>query len=133
MDMLAYHDDCHLAAAHPHFGRAGIIWIVLDVLCSRETVNAEQAAEILSFRRYETGQYEVALQAAAEIGWAQELSVPGNFSITQRGRDLHIAVEQLTNEYFFAPWSSLIPGELEELREILWQLRDQLSSFRKAS
>lgn len=132
MDILAYRDDSHISAAHPHFGRAGIIWIVLSVLCSRKTVTAEQLAEILSFRGYETSQYEVALQAAAQIGWAQETVVPNTYAITQMGSDLHSAVDQLTNEYFYAPWSVLIQDELNEFHDLLSKLREQLNSYRRS-
>lgn len=133
MDILAYRDDSHISAAHPHFGRAGIVWLILGLLFRRETLTAEQAAEILSLRGYETSQYEIALQAAAEIGWAQETSVPGVFSITQMGRELHASVERLTDTYFFGPWSILLPGELEELHDLLSKLREELNSFRRAA
>jgi hypothetical protein len=87
-------------------------------------------AETLAFRAYEVNDYEVALQAAAQIGWAERIDTSA-YRITQQGRELREQAEQLTNEYFYAPWSILIQSELDELYELLLKLRDQLNSFRK--
>lgn len=131
MDLYAFRDDCHYSAAHPHFGRAGIAWLVLGALSKNDQVNAEQLAESLSFRGYEASHYEVALQAAVQIGWAQPANVTDAYCITQKGRELREQVEQLTNEYFFATWSLLTPDELDELYHLLLQLRDQLNFYGK--
>jgi hypothetical protein len=58
--------------------------------------------------------------------------VPGEFRPTQKGRELREQAEQLTNEYFYSPWSVMIKDELDELYEMLLKLREQLSAFRKA-
>ena len=131
MDIFAYRDDSHISAARPHFGQAGIVWNVLGSLWRKDTVTAEQIAETLSFRAYEVHDYEVALQAAAKIGWAEPTETPSAFRITQKGRELREQSEQLTNEYFYAPWSVLIQSELDELYDLLLKLREQLNSFRK--
>lgn len=131
MDLHAFYDDCHYTAAHPHFGRAGIAWLVLGALDKNETVTAEQLSESLLFRGYESGHYEVALQAAVQIGWAQSADVSGAYCITPKGRDLRDQVEHLTNEYFFATWTLMSQKELDELYDLLLKLRDQLNSFRK--
>jgi hypothetical protein len=132
MDLFAYRDDAHISASHPHFGQAGIIWNVLSSLSKNDTVTADQLAESLSFRGYEVSNYEVALEAAAQIGWAEPGGIPGVFCISQQGHGLHERVEQLTNEFFYAPWSVLTPAELDELYALLMKLREQLNSFRKA-
>jgi hypothetical protein len=132
MDLYAYRDDCHYAASHPHFGRGGIVWSVLGSLWKNETVNAEKIAESTLFRGYDTSQYEIALQAAAQLGWAEQARVPGTFHITQAGRELREKAEQLTNAYFYAPWSILSREELNELYDLLLELKGQLNSFRKA-
>ncbi len=131
MDLLAYRDDSSLSASHPHFGRAGIVWSVLGSLWKGNALSAEKMAEIMSFRGYETHEYEVALQAATQIGWAERTDVPGEFRPTQKGRELREQVEQLTDEYFYSPWSVLTEDELDELYELLLKLREQLSAFRK--
>ena len=131
MDIFAYRDDSHIAAARPHFGQAGIVWNVLGSLWRKDTVTAEQLSDSLSFRAYEANDYEVALQAAAKIGWAEQTDVSSTYRITQKGRELREQAEQLTNEYFYAPWSIMIQSELDELYEMLLKLREQLNSFRK--
>lgn len=131
MDLSAFHDDCHYAAAHPHFGRAGIAWLVLGALDKNDSVTAEQVADSLLFRGYDTSHYEVALQAATQIGWAQPINSSGAYCITQKGRELREQVDHLTNEYFYATWSLLHQHDLDELYELLLNLRDQLNSFRK--
>ncbi len=132
MDLFAYRDDCNYAAAHPHFGQAGIIWNVLGSLCKNNTVTAEQLAESMSFRGYESNDYEVALQAAVQLVWAEPTEAPGTFRITQKGRELREKAEQRTNEFFYAPWSAMTEAELDELYDLLLKLRDQLNSFRKS-
>ncbi len=131
MDLYAYRDDCQYAAAHPHFGRAGIIWLVLSSLWKNDTITAEQLAESSLSRGYEIDQYEVALEAAVQIGWAQPTGIAGRFCILQKGRELREQAEQLTNKYFFAPWFALTRAEIRELYSLLLRLKEQLSSFKK--
>ncbi len=132
MDLFAYRDDCHFASSHPYYGQAGIVWSVLGSLWKNETVTAEQITESMSFHGYEVNDYEVALQAAAQLGWAEQTDVSNTFRITQTGRELREKAEQLTNEYFYAPWSVLTQAELDELYDLLLNLRDQLNSFRRS-
>lgn len=132
MDIFAYRDDSHISAAHPHFGQAGIVWNVLGSLWRKDAVTAEQLAESLSFRAYEVNDYDVALQAAAKIGWAELADTPSTYRITPKGRELREQAEQLTNEYFYAPWSIMVQSELDELYDLLLRLREQLNSFRKS-
>lgn len=132
MDLFAYRDECHYAAAHPHFGRGGIIWLVLGALWKNESVTAEQLVESMSFRGYEAQHYEVALQAAVQIGWAEQTHISGRYRITSMGRELREQTEQLTNRYFYAPWSVLTKNELYELYNLLLKLKEQLDLFRKS-
>jgi hypothetical protein len=131
MDLLAYRDDSYLSATRPHFGQAGIIWSVLESLCNGDAVTAEQMAEAISLRGYDVEDYEVAIQAAVEIGWVEVADVAGTYRPAQTGRELREKVEQLTDEYFFHPWSVLKERELAELYELLTRLRDQLSAYKK--
>jgi len=74
----------------------------------------------------------VAIEAAVGVGWAEEGNVPGKFRLTQMGRELREQAEQLTNEYFYRPWSVLTQEELDELYDLLTKLRDHLNAFRKS-
>jgi len=131
MDLFAYRDDCHLSAARPHFGQAGIAWSVLGAIWNGDAVTAEQMAETMEFRGYEVDDYEVAIQAATEIGWIEASDVPGKFRPTQKGRELREKVEALANEYFYRPWSVLIQDELDELYTLLTKLYEQLLAYKK--
>jgi hypothetical protein len=132
MDLFAYRDDSHLSASRPHFNEAGIVWLVLGSLWNGDAVNAEQMAEKMEIRGYEVEDYEVALQAAVEIGWAQQADHLHAYCLTQQGKELREQAEHLTNEYFYAPWSVLVEDELDELFDLLIRLRDELITYRKS-
>ena len=85
MDIIAYHDDAHLAAARPHFNQAGIVWSVLGSVATGSAVTADKLAETLAFRGYDTDDYEVAIKAALGVGWIKTADVPGEFRPTHKG------------------------------------------------
>lgn len=131
MDLFAYRDDSHLAASRPHFGGAGIVWSVLGSIWNRDAVTPEQMAESMAFRGYEVDDYEVAIQAAIEIGWVESSDVPFAFRPTSAGRELREQAEQLTNEYFYRSWSVIDQNELDEMYQLITNLRDQLRDLSK--
>ena len=131
MDLFAYRDDSHLSASHPHFGRAGIVWSVLGSVCSGNAITADQMTESMAFRGYDIDDYDVAIQAAVEIGWLENAEIPGAFRPTPNGRELREQAEGLTNEYFFRPWSVLQSDELDELHSLLTKLREHLHELKK--
>jgi len=131
MDLYAYRDDSHLSAARPHFNDAGIVWMVLGSLWKGEAVNAEQMAEKMAFRAYEVDDYEIALQASVEVGWAEPAERAHEYRLTKAGWELRNVTEHLTNEYFYTPWSVLVQEELDELHALLIELRDELHVYRK--
>jgi hypothetical protein len=132
MDLFAYHDDSHLSASRPYFNEAGIVWIVLGALWKGDAVNAEQMAEKMAFRGYDVEDYEIAIQAALELGWAEPGNRSDKFSLTEEGKKLREQAEQDTNEYFYAPWSVLTPDEIKELRELLTRLYNGLKAYGKS-
>jgi len=131
MDIFAYRDDSHLSAARPHFNEAGIVWIVLGSLVGGVDVTAEQIAEKMEFRGYEAFDYQIALDAAVEIGWAELTEIPGTYRSTANGREIRGQVEQLTDEYFYRPWSVMTTEELDELYTQLTKLHEQLAAYKK--
>jgi len=133
MDLFAYRDDSHLSAARPHFGQAGIVWDVLSSIANGSAVNAEQMAEWMSFRGYEENDYEVAIQAAIQIGWVEVDNETNTFRPTAKGRELRTQVECLTDEYFYRPWSVLTDNELDELFNLLTKLHEKLIEFKKGT
>ncbi|HAV76618.1 MAG TPA: hypothetical protein DCX53_04610 [Anaerolineae bacterium] len=132
MDLFAYRDDSHLSAARPHFGGAGIVWNVLGAIEQGSAVNAGQMVESMAFRGYDDKDYEVAIQAARELGWAEAADTPNSYRLTQSGKDLREKVETQTDEYFYRPWSVLAQDEIDTLFSLLTKLRDGLVSHRKS-
>lgn len=132
MDLYAYRDDSHLSAARPYFNDAGIVWLVLGSLEKGDAVNAEQMEEKMAFRGYELEDYEIAVQAALELGWVQPGSRSGKFCLTEEGKQLREQAERATNEYFYAPWSVLTQDEIQELHELLIRLHDGLKAYGKS-
>lgn len=132
LDFFSYRDDSHLSASRPHFNQAGIVWMVLGALWNRDAVTPKQMAEKMTFRGYEVSDYDVAIQAAVEIGWVEVDDRLETFRLSQAGKELREQAEQLTNEYFYAPWSVLMRDETEELYELLTKLRDGLIIYRKS-
>ncbi len=133
MDIFAYHDDAHLAAARPHFNQAGIVWIVLSSAATGNAVTAEKMAETMPFRGYDVDDYEVAVKAAVEIGWLETADAPEIFRPTSKGRELREQVEKLTDEYFYRPWATFSPDQLDELYNLLTKFREQIHGFKRNS
>jgi len=133
MDIFAYHDDAHLSAARPHFNQAGIVWSVLGAVATGDAVTAEQMTEKLAFRGYETQEYEVAIKAAIEIGWLAATDMADTIRPTANGLALREQVEKLTDEYFYRPWATFSPNELDEFYNLLMRLREQLHGFKRDS
>lgn len=131
--LFAYRDDSHLSAAHPHFGQAGIVWNVLGSIANGSAVNAAQMAENMTFRGYDKADYDVAIQAAIEIGWVEMGDTPNTFRPTKKGTELREQVDTLTDEYFYRTWSVLTQEEIDTLYVLLTKLRDGLMEYRKAS
>jgi len=132
MDLFAYRDDSHLSASRSYFNDAGIVWIVLGALEKGDAFNAEQMAEKMAFRGYEADDYEIAIQAAMELGWVEPGERSGKFCLTEEGRKLREHAEQDTNEYFYAPWSVFTPEELQDLHGLLTKLHNALKTYGKS-
>jgi hypothetical protein len=132
LDLFAYRDDSHLSAARPIFNEAGIVWLVLGSLWKRDAITAEQMMEKFAFRGYDVSDYEIAIQAAVEVGWVEEADHPNTFRPTGQGKELRERAEQLTDKYFYAPWSALTAEALAELYNLLTKLRDELIAYRKS-
>lgn len=131
MDLFAYRDDSHLSVARPHFGQAGIVWDVLGLIANGSAVNAAQMAEKMTFRGYEEDDYEVAIQAAIQIGWVEATDEMNTFRPTAKGRELRAQVEHRTDEYFYRPWSVLTDEELDSFHSLLTKLHEKLVEFKK--
>jgi hypothetical protein len=132
LDLFAYRDDAHLMAARPYFNQAGIVWLVLGCLWKGDAVTARQMADKMSFRGYDANDYEIAIQAAVELGWAESVSSADAFRLTAEGTRMREQAEHLTNKYFYAPWSVLGEQEIEDLYATLQKSHQELIAYRKS-
>jgi len=132
MFIFAYRDDAKLSAARPHFGKAGIVWSILEYVSKKEALNAGQMADRMSIRGYDEFDYKVAIQAAEEIGWVEPESYLRTYRPTRKGREIREMVERQTDEYFFRPWKLMEDGDLEQLYVLLKKLHEQLIQFRNS-
>ena len=111
---------------------AGIVWIVLGALWNGEAVNAGQMAEKMIIRGYEVEDYEIAIQAAMELGWVAPGNRPDKFCLTEAGKQLREHAEQNTNRYFYAPLSVLTGAEIKELHGLLIRLQSALKAHARS-
>ena len=128
MDLFAYRDDAHLTAWKPH-GVQGLAWNAFTSLWRRDATSPAQLAEQAAFRGYTSADYEEAIQELLRRGWVEETDRAGTYRVTRQGQALRDAVEQLTDGYFYVPWSGLNESELVELRGLLSRLVERLQAL----
>jgi hypothetical protein len=80
-------------------------------------------------RGYSTADYATFLHDLVERGWI--VGDGGAYHATRHGRRLRQAVEELTDRYFYAPWSALGEAEVAELHEQIEQLLGQLMALNR--
>ena len=122
-DLAAYRDDAHLAAWQPH-NIEGHAWEAFTCLWRGEATTLDGLCQKLERRGYCRDEYGQALQDLMWRGWVTEEA--GELSVTVLGREIRGAVEEATDQTFYAPWSCLSRGETEELRTLLNLLCDGL-------
>ncbi len=123
-DLMAYRDDAHLAAWQP-LGLDGPTWETLSLLWDKRVETLDELNEKLRFRGQSGSVYEKALYTLTDKGLAKLYK--GTYSITKKGRKLREQAEQLTEEYFFAPWECLSEEDLETLENLLKMLAEGLN------
>jgi hypothetical protein len=123
-DLVAYRDDAHLASWKP-LGVTGQEWETLTHLWHGDIVTLDDlCARHCARRGYSCDSYAAVLRELIARGWVIEQN--GSFRISEQGRRLRQEAETTTDRYFFAPWSSLTPAELEDLGRLLTRVRDAL-------
>jgi hypothetical protein len=122
-DLAAYRDDAHLAAWLPH-NIEGHAWEAFSYLWSGEANTLDELFYKLECRGCLMDEYQQALAELLQRGWIKEDS--GSYQLTIHGQEIRRAAEEATDQYFYAPWSCLSPGETDELRTLSILLRDVL-------
>ena len=128
-DLNAFRDDAHMAAWKA-CDVGGYAWEAFTLICDGQAGTADDVYDKLPFRGYSVAEYEKALQTMLERGWLDHPSVQaGQYRITEAGQAIRNNVETLTDEYFYKPWSSLSPNDLEETQQLLNLLHDRSQSM----
>lgn len=126
-DFNAFRDDAHMAAWQP-LGIDGRTWEAFNFVQAGGGETAESLYAQLAYRGYSRADYGAALTELAERGWVAA-AVSQTYQITPKGQVVFDAVEQLTNDYFFGPWSLLSNTEINEVEDLIVRLRDALQAM----
>jgi hypothetical protein len=122
-DINAFRDDCHMAAWQ-QLNVEGYVWEAFSLVQRGEAHTADVVFAQLMHRGYSRIEYQVALSIAARRGWIEEESdTPGSYRITRGGQVLWQQVEEMTDQYFYEPWSCLADGEAAELCALLTEIK----------
>jgi hypothetical protein len=124
-DLGAYRDDAHLAAWQP-LAVDGCAWETLTLIWRGHAATVDELTQKLSRHGYSRTEYGQALDDLVARGWVAEEA--GTYGATPAGHEVRQAAEDLTDDYFYAPWSCLEEDELGQLQDLLIRFRDGLRS-----
>ncbi len=123
-DLSSYRDDAHLAAWQPH-RCSGQAWEAFTLLWRGEASTLDELFTKLERRGFSREEYRQALDDLIVRGWLQAENE--RYSLTPLGVQIRQAAEELTDEYFYAPWRELGEADLQNLRGLLIRLRENLA------
>ncbi|RPI95734.1 MAG: hypothetical protein EHM39_11540 [Chloroflexi bacterium] len=129
-DFNAFRDDAHLRAWRSH-GVSGPAWEALTLMWRNEAYTPAELAEKLAIRQHTADDYAAALDELAGKGWVMERD--GEVEVTDAGRTIRQDAEDLTDTYYFAPWSALSPADIDAMGQSLIALRDRLIAMQPAA
>jgi hypothetical protein len=124
-DFNAFRDDAHMAAWQP-YETSGAAWEAYSLLCDGEATTVATIASQLAHRGFSPGDYAAALASLVDRGWLEPPDANGDYSVTAAGRIVREAVEQRTDDFFYAPWAAISDGDFERVRSLLLQLQANL-------
>ncbi len=122
-DLSAYRDDAHLAAWQPYHIE-GHTWEAFTYLWREEAATLDDLCQKLKHRGHSQDEYKQAVEDLIERGWVAERAE--KYLVTALGNEIRQTAEETTDRYFYAPWSCLNQGEIEDLRALLMGLRSAL-------
>jgi DNA-binding MarR family transcriptional regulator len=125
-DLNAFRDDAHMAAWRSHHVE-GYEWETFALVCEGRAASATRLFECLAHRGYSRLDYAAALDQLASRGWIDRANDAEAYHVTVAGRRVRADVERRTDEYFYAAWTPLTDGEIDEIRTGLEHVRDRLT------
>lgn len=129
-DFNAFRDDAHMAAWQ-RYELSGATWEAFALVCSGEAHTAEQIFRQLARRGHTRHEYATALAELHGRGWLEPGAESDAYQTTEPGRLVRAEVEQLTDDYFYAPWSCLTETEVARVHSLLLQIQADLQQEAK--
>jgi len=123
-DLLAYRDDARLAAWEP-LGYDGPTRETLTMVNKGEVDSLDRLIKRLGFRDFPRSVYENAVRSL--INEDILTTEHSKLTVTEKGRMLHKNVEDMTDDYFYAPWKFLTQEDVEILENLSKILIESLS------
>lgn len=115
-DMNALRDDAHMSAFWK-YNVIGYTWEAFTYIANEQAQNADELLKKIGYRGFSRREWQDSLEQLVTRGW---LELDNDiYKATSRGIAIREDVEQQTDQYFYAPWSCLSNGEIEELRELM--------------
>ncbi|MBC7870469.1 MAG: hypothetical protein H7Y09_06485, partial [Chitinophagaceae bacterium] len=100
----------------------------LAYLWKQEADSSEKLAEINAYREFSAQEWDGYIGELVEQNWVSRDDM-GNYALNTAGKAVRDEAEQLTDTYFYTPWSILSDAEIAELRGLLMQLRNALEDI----
>lgn len=108
----------------------GRAWELLTVMWQGQANSADSMlawSQRQGFPRgFSVAEYAEDLRGLVARGWAVATAEPGVYQLTEEGTQLRQRAEDATDASFYAPWSSLTPGEITDMHRLATTLMAQL-------
>lgn len=127
-DLNALRDDAHLSA----MGKYAIPAAAREpfaLVCAGVARTAEDLRELIGYRGFSGEDLLQSLRYLAGAGLLEE--VVDGFTPSEAGTRARLDIEYLTDSYYYAPWSVLSDGEMDETFEALLAVRDACAEERQ--
>jgi DNA-binding MarR family transcriptional regulator len=115
-DLMYYRDDAHNGAWLPH-GCSAQGWEILTAVWREQSDTIESLMEQFEARQYTRESLEAAVDEITSQGWLSESD--GKLTVTEAGAKLRQETEDLTDQYYFGPWTTLSDDERQEFENLL--------------
>jgi hypothetical protein len=122
-DLIYYRDDAHNGAWLPH-GCSAQAWDVLTSVWRKQSQDIDSLAEQFEARGYTTESLQTAMDEIKALGWLTDSD--GKLEVTQAGAKLRQETEDLTNEYYFGPWSGLSEQDQKAFEDLIVAYTDAI-------
>jgi hypothetical protein len=129
-DFNAFRDDAHMAAWQSQ-QLDGYVWEAFALVCGGEADSAATLFDQLAYRGFSVGEYAAALEILTRRNWLEPATLANTYRVTAAGHTARALVEQLTDSFFYAPWSCLPEAKVAELRALLLQFRSFYTNLQR--